>query len=91
MVCEALGRMMVAQVLAYGFQQAERPESQRIPVSLIIDECQNFLSADIDLALTELRKYGLHLTLAQQFVGQDMSTKIKQTVLSNCAVKIFGG
>ena len=71
--------------------QAHRESKYRIDIDLIIDECQNFISQDIETILTETRKYGLYLTLAQQFAGSGMTQELKKIVLGNCNVKIIGG
>lgn len=56
---------------------------------LFIDECQNLVSGSYEYMLSQLRKYGLHLVLANQFAAQlgDQLESVKQ----NTAVKIVGG
>jgi type IV secretory pathway TraG/TraD family ATPase VirD4 len=67
-VSEAIGRLMVAQTVAFSFMQADTPPGRRGNVDLIIDEAHNYIGPDIETALTECRKYGLMMTLAQQYV-----------------------
>ena len=86
---EALGRFIVAQVLSIALNRAQRGKA-RIPIDLIIDEAQNFVSENIKTILTETRKYGLHLTFTQQVAGQDMTVKFTQIILGNTAVQIVG-
>ena len=73
------------------FSRHRQPKQFRTPVDLIIDECHLVLSSDIKTLLSEARKFGLHLTLAQQHVGQEMDPRMKNTVLTNTSVKILGG
>ena len=59
-------------------------------VHVFIDECQFYISESVEDILTGARKYGIHLTLAQQVVGQDMNAQLKKIVLGNTDVKITG-
>ncbi len=89
-VAQAFGALILAQILSIGFSRHNLPESERIPVHIFVDECQNFISDSVTKTLTEARKYKLHLTLAQQTVGQDMDTAVEETVLANTNTKIAG-
>lgn len=40
--------------------------------------------------LEELRKFGIHLTLAQQAIGKGMGDDLAEAVLTNTAIKITG-
>jgi hypothetical protein len=40
------------------------------PFNLYIDEVQNYLSGDVTDILSQCRKFGLHLTMANQFLAQ---------------------
>jgi hypothetical protein len=57
---------------------------------MFIDEFQNYVSASMKEVLAESRKYGLHLTLAQQYVGQEMDTAFKDAILTNTQIKMTG-
>lgn len=86
----ALGCLILASILSMAFFRQRRPKSERFPVHLFIDECQNFISDRIKETLTEARKFGLYLTLAQQLIGQDMDTELEEQVLGNTDIKITG-
>jgi energy-coupling factor transporter ATP-binding protein EcfA2 len=86
----ALGCLLLANILSLAFFRQRRPKAQRFPVHLFIDEAQNFISDRIKETLTEARKFGLYLTLAQQLIGQDMDMKLEELVLGNTDVKITG-
>lgn len=79
---------MVAMVSGIVIRRAKT--RRRKPVDLFIDECQNFIGDNITFILNELRKYGLHLTLCQQYVGQAMTPQITKSVLSNTSIKLMG-
>ncbi len=85
----AIGRFVVGMVLAVAFNRANS-YSHRRPIRLIIDEMQHFISDELITILTEARKYGLHLTLACQIVGQGMSPQLSRIILGNTALKILG-
>lgn len=94
---EAFGRFVVASIQGFGMRQAAIDPARRVPVHLFIDECQNYLGGtasggrgSIELILTEARKYGIHLTLAQQYAGQGMGVALVQAVLGNTNVKLTG-
>ena len=89
-VSQAFGALVLSQILSIGFSRHNIPEKERIPVHVFIDECQNFISDSITETLTEARKYKVHLTLAQQIVGQNMDTAVEEAVLVNTNTKITG-
>lgn len=83
---EAFGRFMVALVQGIALGRG----GERKPIDLVIDECQNFLGEDIETIITEARKFGLHLILAQQVAGHGMSPQLQRLILGNSAVKLMG-
>ena len=70
-----------------------REEGAR-PFYLYIDECSLFLNEDISSILDLCRKFGLHLTLAHQHLGQlrEAGEKIFRSIMTDAKTKvIFGG
>lgn len=71
------------------------PETaRRAPFYLYIDECYNFLTSSIEQMLDQTRKFGLHLILAHQRLGQlgDERGPIYNGVMTGGQTKIvFGG
>lgn len=84
------GSFVLAMLQGIAIRRESVPESQRVPVHVFVDECQNFLSPSVQTILTESRKYGLHLTLAQQTFAQDMDRDLAAAVVGNTAVKFCG-
>ncbi|MDK9721162.1 MAG: DUF87 domain-containing protein [Rhodospirillales bacterium] len=84
------GSFVLAMLQGLAIRRESQHESQRMPVHVFVDECQNFLSPSVQTILTESRKYGLHLTLAQQTFAQDMDRDLAAAVLGNTAVKFCG-
>jgi hypothetical protein len=89
-VSSAYGRLIVAYIQGLVKKRVDATKSERKPVFMFIDECQYFLSPSVKEILTGARKFGLHLILAQQVIGQDMTGAIEQIVMGNTAVKITG-
>lgn len=89
-VSSAFGRLITAQIQAIAIRRGSRPFEKHVPIHLIVDECHNFLSPTVEEILTESRKFGLHLTMAQQNVGYKMSGEMKRIVTGNTNVKIAG-
>jgi CheY-like chemotaxis protein len=65
-----LGQMIVSSMVLAAMSRADMQKHERKPFYLFIDEFQNFIKGDIGSALSEVRKYGLSLTLANQTLGQ---------------------
>jgi energy-coupling factor transporter ATP-binding protein EcfA2 len=84
------GVFILAMLQGIAIRRDEIPVAERVPIHAFIDECQNFLSPTVRTILTEARKFGLHLTLAQQHFGQDMQPDLMASVISNTAVKVCG-
>lgn len=87
---EAFGRFIVSLIQGLIMKRNRIPEHARIPVHLFIDECHNYLSPSLGRILEEARKFGLHLTLAQQYIGQRMDTEFKRNIMANTAIKLAG-
>jgi len=88
-VAEAFGRFLVAMVMGIALNRTKEARGN-VPIDLVIDECHTFISDDLETILAEARGYGLHLTLAQQVVGQGMNPDLTRMVLGNTGVKFVG-
>ena len=86
----ALGRLIIAMLLSMAYRRADLSEKERVPVSLVIDECQNFVTKSMENILNDTRKYRLMMTLAQQIAGQRMPIELKETVLQGTNMLIVG-
>ncbi len=86
----AMGGFVMAAFQAYVLRKYKIRKHNMVPIHLFVDECHNFLSPTVTEILEEARKFGLHLTLAQQYAGQKMDTDLVKTVLGNTAVKVAG-
>ena len=87
------GAFLVAELTSYAFSRATVHQHERTPIFVYVDECQNFLTHNIEKLLSGGRKYGLHLVLANQHLGQfsgDGLTVVKKSILANTDVKLCG-
>jgi hypothetical protein len=87
---DAFGRFLLAYLKSLTFKRAHQDSADRKPVFLMIDEFQNYVTQSVGTILTEARKYGLHLLLAQQLPGQNMTKELKDLIFSNTGIKIAG-
>lgn len=91
------GRLLGTLLTSELFLQAVRRDqatARRRPFTLYIDECYDYLTADIERMLDQTRKFGLHLVLAHQRLGQlrDRSEAIYNGIMAGGQTKIvFGG
>lgn len=77
-----MGRILFNRIIMSSYTRNDTPENQRTDFSLFVDEFQNFTSRDIITALSESRKYHLHLILANQTFAQ-LDEKLMKNILSN--------
>jgi hypothetical protein len=85
-----LGRLIIHELFDLAMQ---RPKEARRPFHVTIDECAAFLSDDIPAMLPQTAKFGLHLTLAHQYLGQlrQESELIYEGVMEQAPAKIVFG
>ena len=62
--------------------RADIDQKDRIPFYLYVDEFQNFATDSFATILSEARKYGLCLTVANQYIAQ-MSLSVRDAVFGN--------
>jgi hypothetical protein len=67
--------------------RADIPENQRKDFCLYVDEFQNFSTESFATILSESRKYGLNLMVANQFITQ-LSDEVRESVFGNIGTVI---
>ncbi len=77
-----LGLVLVPKILAAALSRQDVPKEQRRPFNLYVDEFQNFATPDFAQMLSEVRKYGVSLTLANQFISQ-LDEQVRDAILGN--------
>ncbi len=83
-----LGTIMLSRIVNAALARENIPEQQRKDFTLFVDEFQNFVSRSVMYAMSEARKYGLSLVLANQTLGQ-LDEHMKQSVLGNVGSTMF--
>jgi hypothetical protein len=82
-----LGSLIVTKLQMATMARSAIAEDKRFDFYLYIDEFQNFVNDSFVTILSEARKFRLNLILANQFLGQLVSTedkdKIKQAIFGN--------
>jgi len=83
-----LGAFMVTKVQLAAMSRQDIPNiDDRRPFYLYVDEFQNFATDSFATILSEARKYGLNLTVANQYVSQ-MSETVRDAVFGNVGTMI---
>jgi len=76
-----LGVILMAQIMSAGLKRSLMGQRDRHPVNVYVDEFQNFVSDNVASMLSEARKFGLRLTLANQTLCQLRAKAGRQDLL----------
>lgn len=82
-----LGGLLVTTIALAAFSRAELPEESRRPFFLYVDEFQNFATGALPNMASELRKYGVGLVLAHQYLAQ-LAPEVRYGVLGNAGTVV---
>lgn len=82
-----LGNLIVPKILAAALSRQELPKDQRRPFYFYIDEFQNFATPDFAQMLSEVRKYGMGLVMANQFVSQ-LDQQVRDAIFGNTGTQM---
>ena len=83
-----LGSFLVTKVQLAAMSRSDIPRVEdRRPFYLYVDEFQNFATESFAVILSEARKYGLNLTVANQYVAQ-MTDSVRDAVFGNVGTTI---
>ena len=84
----SLGAFLVTKVQLAAMSRSDIPDvKDRRPFYLYVDEFQNFATESFAVILSEARKYGLNLTVANQYVSQ-MTDQVRDAVFGNVGTTI---
>jgi hypothetical protein len=83
-----LGAFMVTKIQLAAMSRSDIPKIEdRRPFYLYVDEFQNFATDSFATILSEARKYGLNLTVANQYISQ-MTETVRDAVFGNVGTMI---
>ncbi len=80
---ELFGIMVLAKLQLATLRRANRPKADRRPFYVYVDEFQNFATPSFVQLLSEARKYGLFLTMAEQSTSQQSDRRMIDIVFAN--------
>jgi hypothetical protein len=84
-----LGMLLTTKLLQAALSRADISPHDRRPFSLFIDEFQNFVSDSVAQGLSEARKFGMRVVLANQHLAQleraDPDAMMATAILGNAA------
>jgi len=79
----AFGKFLVASIKSI---IRKRKKNHGLPTFLFVDEVQSMISGSFDYILSQLRGFGLHLVMANQYINQ-LGDQV-ESVVQNTAIKI---
>lgn len=82
-----LGNVIVPKILAAALSRQDTPKEERRPFYFYVDEFQNFATPDFAQMLSEVRKYGMGLVLANQFVSQ-LDEQVRDAIFGNTGTQM---
>ena len=83
-----LGSFLVTKIQLAAMSRSDIPDVRdRRPFYLYVDEFQNFATDSFATILSEARKYGLNLTVANQYISQ-MNETVRDAVFGNVGTMI---
>jgi hypothetical protein len=83
-----LGSFLVTKIQLAAMSRSDIPNIEdRRPFYLYVDEFQNFATDSFATILSEARKYGLNLTVANQYVSQ-MNETVRDAVFGNVGTMV---
>lgn len=82
-----LGSLLVSQISLAALCRAGTAAPGRTPFFLYLDEFQNFTTRSLANMLSELRKYGIGLVLAHQYLSQ-LDLQVRDAILGNAGTVV---
>lgn len=82
-----LGATLITKFQQASMRRVEMQKEKRVPFYLYVDEFQNFATDSFVKILSEARKFGLALTLANQYMAQ-IPEHVQKAILGNAGTLI---
>jgi hypothetical protein len=82
-----LGALLVSSFALAAFSRIDTPEPQRPDFFLYLDEFQNFTTLSVANMISEMRKFRVGLTLANQHLAQ-LEPEVRSAILGNAGTLI---
>lgn len=85
---EVLGIMILTKIQLAALKRARKEAKSRTPFYLYVDEFQNFATPSFIQMLSEARKYGINLVMAEQSTSQQKDKNLVNVILANVGTTI---
>ena len=85
---EVLGIMILTKIQLAALKRARQEAKMRRPYYLYVDEFQNFATPSFIQMLSEARKYGINLVMAEQSTSQQKDRNLVNVILANVGTTI---
>jgi type IV secretory pathway TraG/TraD family ATPase VirD4 len=82
------GALLISTLSRLGLERADQPPHARVDFGVYADEFQSFTTLTVASMLAELRKYGVHMILAHQFLGQ-LDRELRDAILANAGTLVI--
>ncbi len=79
---QILGGITLTKIYQAAMSRSNIPENQRVDFCLYIDEFNNFATDTFDEFMSESRKYGLNLTVTNQYLSQ-LNSNMRNSIFGN--------
>jgi hypothetical protein len=87
---EIFGRFFIAMITQAAQERATLRANQRMPTFVYVDEAQDYFDDNIQIILSQARKYRVGMVLAHQYLDQ-LSPRLQSAFMSNTSIKFAGG
>jgi hypothetical protein len=87
---EIFGRFFIAMIAQAAQERATVRAHARMPTFVYVDECQDYMDANVSLILEQARKFNVGMVLAHQYIGQ-LAPKLQESFSANTSIKFAGG
>lgn len=87
---EIFGRFFIAMIAQATQERATLSAGSRMPTFVYVDECQDYMDANVALILEQARKFNVGMVLAHQYIGQ-LAPKLQESFSANTSIKFAGG
>jgi len=77
-----LGSLLVSHIALAGFTRRDRAQAERRDFPVYLDEFHSFTTLSVATMLSELRKYGVNMVLAHQYLAQ-LDDAIRDAIFGN--------
>lgn len=83
-----LGMVLMAKIMGAAMERIKLPKEKRKSVYIYVDEFQNIATGSFNVLLSEARKFGVGLVLANQFLSQIKQRNIIDAIFGNVSTFI---